>query len=225
MAILADYVDIINTMDYQAQFEIVNLQSWIELMPNYEQIIRNMSQNEYLRITRNDLYTLGQNIQNNNNYDNLVYEFIIKVLMWGYPTRSRLSRWIVNNNNYILNICECIVESENYNEFVCAFNEVNSLGQSTYTKFLHFLQIENDDHFKCQILDNNIRAILNSGVFDEFNDYNLNNRIYYNTYIRAMNEISTHLQVNVEKIEMFLFSLRVYGNQLVLNQPKIILNQ
>lgn len=224
MARLEDYVDVINRMDYNGQFEYVNIKKWIKLMPNYKDIINNMTKNEFVKISRQDLYTLGEKLDNNNKNEQ-IYEFIVKVLMWGYPNRSRLKYWVSNNESYILNICKIIIKYENYNDLISALKIEKSLGQSTYTKFLHFLRINNNDQYICQILDDNIRAILRLGVFDEFNTYNLNNRVSYNTYVRAMNEISTSLHINdVENLEVFLFSLRVYDNQLVLNQPKILLN-
>ena len=162
----------------------------------------------------------GKDIVTLNRYDLInskwnIEEFIIKTLMWGYPTKGR-----GNNINTLLmedNFKKLIYKLEHYKNTEISIgtlkkdmDEIPRLGLSTITKFTHFLNTRIEG-FRALILDARIIEVINSGRFEELNSLkgiNINNALRkYVDYIRIIDMISKDTNSHPDQVEMFLFTL------------------
>lgn len=140
-------------------------------------------------------------------------DFVLKTLLWGYPTIGR-----GNNIEELLkpvNFNRLTKVLENYKEnditlhqFKIDIDNIDGLGISTMTKFAHFLNTKVDG-YRALILDNRLMDIINSNRFAELqklSDYKYSNALNkYVEYLQVMDNISADLGVDSEQLEMFLF--------------------
>ena len=148
--------------------------------------------------------------------------FIVKTLMWGYPTKGR-----GNNINNLLKESELKkiiflfttykkLKNVSFNQLIEDFKEYNikGLGISTLSKFLHLLEIK-VENYEAIILDDRIINILNENEFDELQNLKNISREYslrkvkaktnYLEYLKNLNTLAKKLDTKSENIEMFLF--------------------
>ncbi|KNB60406.1 hypothetical protein [Chryseobacterium sp. Hurlbut01] len=133
-----------------------------------QEIVKNIFNNkDFVQISRNEIRSEVNNIN----------VFIIKTLMWGYPTKGR-----GNNINNLLTdesfnkISKLLLkykalENITFNELVndFKFNKIKGLGISTLSKFLYFLELKVENK-PCLILDDRLIDIINNSSFEEIND-------------------------------------------------------
>ncbi|WP_028122954.1 8-oxoguanine DNA glycosylase OGG fold protein [Epilithonimonas tenax] len=169
-------------------------------------------ENEFKKISRSEIRAERKNLN----------IFVIKTLMWGYPTKGR-------GNNI-----ENLLDDENfsklqtllhkyYNIKTIPYNllvsdlkyyKIKGLGISTLSKFLYFLDIKIDG-YKCVILDDKLIDIINNsnfkevqplkGITREFALKQSKNKLNYVNFLETINNISLKLNVEPENVEMFLF--------------------
>ncbi len=157
-----------------------------------------------ITLNRFDLFNSAWNIE----------QFIIKTLMWGYPTKGRGNNieTILKDNNF--NTLVIILDNYRDSEITAETliqnaNSISGIGVSTISKFIYFLKTRVNG-YKSIILDRQIIEVINSGRFEELNplsgiryDNALNN---YVQYIKTIDEISTDSGCEPDQIELFLFS-------------------
>jgi hypothetical protein len=202
--------------------KIYDFKDLIRQLPNNEQsfdikadIWKNSSQNSIIvdifnnqnviTISRKDLFESVDNLD----------RFVIKTLMWGYPTKGR-------GNNI-----DNLLEDKNFHELLVLLKKLKSndlstidfyyaskhksLGISTLSKFLYFLSSSVCGN-RAVILDGQIMDVINSGRFEELNIirqksgvqiYNAFKR--YPDYLKAISEIADAVNADPGQVELFLF--------------------
>lgn len=140
--------------------------------------------------------------------------FILKVLLWGYPTQGRgnnIEKLLEKENFEKL---QSILEKYKNNDvsttqLVNDISEIDGLGISAMSKFLYFLNTKIDGH-KALILDDQIIRILKDKRIKELSDlshlsrHNAVNK--YSEYLNKINDLSKQLKCEPDQIEIFLFS-------------------
>jgi hypothetical protein len=147
-----------------------------------------------------------------------IASFVIKTLMWGYPTKGRGSNidLLFENDNFeklVLILKGYCRNKISLTQLIEDVSGIKGLGQSTITKFLYFLETTVDG-YQALIFDEKIVRVLKSGRFDEFyqfKDLKTINLNCYADYLSVMHQIANEMHVEADKIELFLFLL---GNNL-----------
>lgn len=163
-----------------------------------------------------EIITLNRFDLINSSYD--IEEFIIKTLMWGYPTKGR-----GNNIDNLLkpeNFEKLSETLKFYNETEISIEtlkkdlKIEGLGLSTLTKFTNFLNTRING-YKAIILDNKIIEAINTGRFEELNSLvgiSINNaQKKYIDYLKLIDQIATITHSQPEQVELFLF---IFGRNL-----------
>lgn len=206
---LSDYIPYISRIPYlQQAFDIKRIH-WKDLdlnsLLNY--IFESQDEKGTITISRNDLF---------NDHSSLEI-FLIKVLMWGYPTMGRGN-----------NIRDFLTKEDHFKTFIQKFSVINQrksindnnlqdllntrgIKLSTLSKFLYFKKI-NLNGYPSMILDLRVITALNSSrfrdrFFNQFSNLNYNNAIkYYSLYNQTLFELAKKYNVKPDQIELFLFN-------------------
>jgi hypothetical protein len=156
-----------------------------------------------ITLNRQDLFNSVWNLE----------EFVIKTLMWGYPTKGRGSNidnvleqsLFENIIGVIRNYQDKEVSIENV---ISDLEQLRGIGISTFSKFLFFTRTYINS-YPALILDLRIISIINSGRFDELNSLkgisHSNAKSRYLEYIKTIYELSIATNTKPEQIELFLF--------------------
>lgn len=203
---IIDFKNLIKAMPVDFQSFDINCKSWENIAQN--QIIDKIfkaTSNNVLTVSRFDLFHTECNLN----------EFVIKVLMWGYPTKGRG-----------INI-ETFLQPENYLPFIEKLNEAvkkknitmsevlellntKGLGFSTLSKILYFKEITIESK-QTLILDRRVINALASGRFADqdieiFKNLKYENAIkHYVEYLKFMETLASQMNTQADNIEMFLF--------------------
>lgn len=162
-----------------------------------------------ITLSRKDLFESNQNIP----------IFIIKTLMWGYPSGGRGDNIKVllkaNNFECLVDILEGYHKDQNieHKRLVEDTAKIQGLGISTISKLIHFLKIKVNGH-NTVILDAQIINTIRSGRYEDFHQIkrlktiNVSNALSkYRDYLIVINYIAQDLNVLPDQIELFLFLL------------------
>lgn len=177
---------------------------------NIKDVIKLFDENDSMNISRSDLFELGESSEV------VSKEFIIKVLMWGYPTAGR-GRNIQNALAKIDDISEYLTSSKKNNineEDLFHGTKLSGIGLSTLSKFLYFLKIKMKE-YPTVILDLRLITMLRKAGFDELANlkeitYSKGPKMYY-AYLKEISSISKKIGCSVGQLEMFLF---IFGSNL-----------
>ncbi len=199
---IIDFKNFIREIPFRNQSFDIKKSNW-ECENQIELIERIFDGKNVITLNRFDLINSNWNIE----------EFIIKTLMWGYPTKGRgknIDNLLLNNNfKTLTKQLESYRESEITIETLKQDLKIPGLGLSTLTKFAHFLNTRIDG-FKTVILDKKIIEAINTGRFKELNSLNgirYDNAIgKYVDYIKLIDKISIEINSEPDQIEMFLYT-------------------
>ncbi|MCG2420098.1 hypothetical protein K8089_13795 [Aequorivita sp. F47161] len=202
---ILDYGNLIRELPCQNQgFDIYRKNWFVESQEdNINEIFKNSDKDKKITINRFDI----ENSKNN------LPIFIVKTLMWGYPTKGR-----GKNIDKLLSkesLTNLISKLQNYSDrdisielLKSDIKEIDGLGLSTMTKFTNFLNTTINGN-KAVILDLQIISAINRGVFEEFKNLeriNYDNAIkYYPEYLSIIGTISKKINSTPDQIENFLF--------------------
>lgn len=208
---IIDFENLIRHMPYLEQAFRIKKEVWLpedekkRFKFQNDKIEKIFGDENSIMISRNDLLTSNDELE----------LFVIKVLMWGYPTKGRGNNIdkILVPENFDQTIKKLKVVRQNGNissqEVEALFSD--GLGLSTVSKILYFLQI-NIDSTSALILD--LRVIDALTRVDGFEDDELKSlkKLNYNNapkkypeYLKAMQSLASKMTVQPEQIEMFLF--------------------
>lgn len=200
---ISDFKHLIRELPFRNQSFDIKRKNWkiISQVENLDKIFKN---SDTININRFDLECSKGNIR----------EFILKTLMWGYPTKGRGSNidkiLEIQNFRQLTEILEDYRDNEiSISRLKNDIKSINGLGLSTITKFTHFLNTKIEGN-KAVILDVQIIGAINTGRFEEFNSLrgisytNAPNR--YLTYLKKVNDLSKTIKAEPDQIEMFLFT-------------------
>ncbi len=209
-----DYKNLIKALPYlEHSFDIKN-SNWSGI-DNQKEIIEDIfkdgkkikvgkKEDKTIIISRSDLY----------NSKNDLKKFVLKTLMWGYPTKGRGKNIenLLEENNFqkLINTLQNYKGNEiTIEQLKKDIKEIKGLGLSTLTKFTHFLRTTIEGN-KAVMLDIQIIEVIRSGKFEEFDDalkgINYDNAIkYYAKYLEIVNDLSEKMNAEKDQVEMFLF--------------------
>jgi len=226
---ITDYAELIRCMPYREQAFEIKKEIWLpenrekgfkyqndrieevfKSMKHQQDILNSNAESDLkedysIMISRNDLFNSTWNLE----------EFVIKVLMWGYPSKGQ-------GNNV-----ENILQSNNFNQTVKNLGNIRQKGNisneevkslfsdglklSTVSKFLYFLQIKIDFE-SALILDKRvIYALTRKNGFEDEELKELRTLTYnnapknYSKYLRILNILASQIQAKPDQVEMFLF--------------------
>ena len=204
---IAQFKNLIQQLPVKQQsFEIYS-KNW--KVSNQNEIVNYLfNNNQSITLSRFDLTNSVYNLE----------EFVIKTLMWGYPTKGRgtnIDKILepMNFNKLISLLDKYSYRKITLEQFSNDVNSIPNLGLSTLSKFAYFLNTRIDS-LQSLILDRKIIDVINSGRFQDFEELRgikYNSVIQYYDYLKLMSRISTKLNIEVDKIELFLF---MFGNNL-----------
>ncbi len=141
---------------------------------------------------------------------------IVKTLIWGYPYGGRGNN-ILNTLKKlgglisILDIKEKNISKKELNKIVKEFANIGGLGISTWSKLLYFFEFSVEGS-KCQIFDKRIEDSLNAVGFKELQEIcelKQHDKDSFFRYITCLNRIAKELDVDADKIELFLFEFNL----------------
>ena len=200
-----EYKDFIRSFPYKKQSFLIERKNWGEITFHHlEKIFSTYGNGEMVRLNREMLFEDAKSTE----------EFILKVLLWGYPTRGRgnnIEKLLEKENLEELKIILEKYKNNNVSteELVKDVSKIKGLGISTVSKFLYFLNAKIDG-FKALILDDQILNVINRKRILELNQLSSLKREKalkkYSEYLEKMSELSKELECEPDQIEIFLFS-------------------
>lgn len=200
---IENFKEFIRELPYKNQSFDIKKQNW--KIESQQQAIDCIFKNkEIITLNRFDLLNSAFDLES----------FILKTLMWGYPTKGRgknIEKMLENGNLERLKKILTVYKSNEISveQLKKDIKSIPGLGLSTMTKFTHFLDTSINGN-KAVILDIQIIEAINTGRFEEFN--HLKGITYENAlkrypeYLKTINELSKSLQAEPDQIEMFLFT-------------------
>lgn len=209
MKSISDYKELIAQMPVQEQSFITKRSTWFGKID--DKILDRIFEGEdAIKISRQSIF-LTCNIS----------DFIYKVVMWGYP-RGMQGR--INDKLIFERIATIIPIVNNPNRGKYSEDDVESvlmslfalkgLGISTVSKFLYF-RTHQYGVYKSLILDERIMRVFNNNIFEEFSEVGRispeNGRKKYLDYLKVMHKTAGQMEVEPDKLEMFLFT---FGNNI-----------
>ncbi len=199
---IADYKELIRNFPYREHSFDVKHELWKNENPR-DLINHIFEGKEILTLNRYDLY---------NSLD--TSEFVIKTLLWGYPTKGRgknISK-LMNPKNFteLVNVLNEYRDSNvTIDKVKTDISKIDGLGLSTMSKFMCFLNTRVEEK-KALILD---LQIINAVKLDRFADFKILHGLTYKNaidkyvdYLSLLAELSDSMDVKPEQIEMFLFT-------------------
>lgn len=210
---ITDFTELIKNLPYEYQsFDIktsawkkVKSQKWLTDKIFEKEGKLNEKGDRVVILNRTDL--MNPNLE--------IKEFIIKVLMWGYPTMGR-GRNIENllKEESFRKLIDCLnLYQEEQNITIKKLRgdikDIEGLGISTMTKFIYFLNIEVENQ-NALILDLQVINAINLGRFEDLStlkgiSYENALKSKYLEYLKVLSELSTKMNCKPDQIEMFLF--------------------
>ena len=204
---ITDFAELIRCMPYREQAFEVKYEIWKGTEPSkvVENIFRDKDKNGIITISRNDLFR---------NYCDLE-EFVIKVIMWGYPTKGMYGKMydFIKSEDFKAFIQELKnVEKSN----IFDMNEIKKLLKfkglklSSLSKILYFMNIKVES-YSSLILDRRVINTLNSGRFEDsgiekFKNLKYENAIKnYGNYLKFMHSLAEKMKTETDRVEMFLY--------------------
>ena len=204
---ITSFKSLIQQMPFQYQAFDVRYDIWRDDSQRLvDDIFKDRNGKGTITISRGELLLENGNIE----------EHILKILMWGYPTKGRGK-----------NIDE-FMKPENFGPFIANLKELEGLpaisipdierllrqtkglGFSTLSKILYFRKLRIES-LNALILDLRVINALNSGRFDDdgigiFKNLRYNNATqYYLAYLAFAHSLASHMNTEADRVEMFLF--------------------
>jgi len=208
---IEDFSELIKFLPTEMSSFRIKKSNWVVASQNH--IVENIfGENNIKKISRSEIRSERNNLS----------LFIIKTLMWGYPTKGRGNNienlLTIENFHKLQTLLEKYsnLKTISYSELVSdlKYYKVKGLGISTLSKFLYFLEIKIDG-YKCVILDDKLIDIINNSNFEEIKPITgitresslkqSKNKLNYINFLETINNISLKLNVEPENVEMFLF--------------------
>lgn len=200
---ISDYKNLIQEMPYEKHSFDIKKSNWLSLnQNNIDKVI--FKENDIITINRTDLFNLSGNLK----------EFILKTLMWGYPSKGRGNNIEqLLNNNSLTQLMDILKIYKNSNVSIEQLGndiqKVSGLGISTMTKFIYFLKAEING-YRALIIDRQIINVINNERFEDFksiSNIKYENAIkHYAEYLKIINFLAKDIDVQPDKIELFLFT-------------------
>lgn len=215
MMYITDFRKLIQNLPHRQHAFDVKRKNW--MFPSQQDKIDFIfGYDDQITINRDDLYNASFDLDS----------FLLKTLMWGYPTKGRghnLKRILAKTNfDFLKELLEDYKDGDIYIErFESDMQKIPGLGLSTMSKFAHFLNTKIEGH-KALILDNRIMTTINKGSFtelDHLKKIRIDNAIKkYPLYLETINQLANQMKLDPDQIELFLF---MFGRNLSLKTGEL----
>lgn len=206
---IKDFMPYIRVIPFQYQSFDIKRAYWNDIVSKHtlNLIFESEDENAVTTISRNDLFNHRGNTES----------FLIKVLMWGYPTKGRgnhIVDFLENKNNfsnYVQNFENAIRQNSINENTLSVLFKTKGLKLSTVSKFLYFKKVKMNGN-PTLILDQKVINALTSKRFSDrflsrFQGLKYENAIdYYPIYINLLSELAYRYHVQPDQIELFLFT-------------------
>lgn len=206
---IKDFMQYIRVIPFQYQSFDIKREYWNNIVPKHtlNLIFGSEDENAVTTISRNDLF----------NHRGDTESFLIKVLMWGYPTKGRgkhIEDFLNEKTTFsdYVKRFETFTNKEYFNEeSLEKLLSTKGLKLSTVSKFLYFKKVRMYGH-PTLILDQKVINALTSNRFSDrflsrFQGLKYENAMeYYPTYISLLSELADKYHVQPDQIELFLFT-------------------
>lgn len=203
---ITDYEELIRQLPYENQAFDVKRENWKDVAQS-EIISEIFRDQKSVTISRFELF--------NSTWDTKC--FVIKLLMWGYPTKGRGKNienlLLPENFELLISKLSLAIEKKNISiqEVKELMNGIKGIRLSTLSKILYFSRL-NVESFPALILDQRVLNALNgdskfqdSGI-EKFKNINYTNAINsYVDYLAFINDLAIQMKVLPDQIEIFLF--------------------
>lgn len=203
---ITDYEELIRQLPYENQAFDVKRENWKDVAQS-EIISEIFRDQKSVTISRFELFHSTWDIKS----------FVIKLLMWGYPTKGRGKNienlLLPENFELLISKLSLAIEKKNISiqEVKELINGIKGIRLSTLSKILYFSRL-NVESFPALILDQRVLNALNgdskfqdSGI-EKFKNINYTNAINsYVDYLAFINDLAIQMKVLPDQIEIFLF--------------------
>ena len=160
--------------------------------------------NDDVFVSRRDLFSLARS-------DDLT-PFILATIMWGYPRGMRGNHFqnLLGHFRALLDVLRQAKDDgiEDWDDHFRKVDQIEGLGLSTHTKFLHFLGVRVKG-LPALILDDRIIQVVQREVFADLvtlRGIGKHNKVErYPEYLSVMDSLATSLQVSADAPEFFPF--------------------
>lgn len=203
---ITDFEELIRHLPFEYQAFNVNPENWKDVGQT-EIISKIFSGKESVTISRFDLFHSTWDLKS----------FVIKLLMWGYPTKGRGKNienlLLPENFELLISKLSLAIEKKNISmqEVKELINGIKGIQLSTLSKILYFSRV-NVESFPAMILDQRVINALNSDSkfqdigIEKFKNLNYTNAINsYDDYLKFIFGLAIQMKVLPDQIEIFLF--------------------
>ncbi|SFS44185.1 hypothetical protein SAMN04487906_0497 [Zhouia amylolytica] len=199
---IKNYTDLITNLPYQEQAFTIKRSNWSKYISAIDSN-RFFKESNEITLSRMDLFHGAEEMES----------FIVKTLMWGYPTGGRgdnIQKVLKKDSLSLLVDILCDYKNGNISNerFTKDLSNIEGVGISTLSKFTYFLQTSIEG-YSSLILDERIMRVINEVKFNELKDLGKYNRENagkkYSMYIKLMDELAKDMSVRADQIELFLF--------------------
>ena len=183
-------------------------ETWLKYVPQIPGLAELINDvfggNTTVEISRYDLFELAKKKS--------IKKFILSTIIWGYPSGMR-GDYFPTMFKAIDHVADCLLIHcnpgvANWQKHWNLVSPIEGLGLSTYTKFLHFMDVSVEG-IPALILDLRLIKAFNKGFFHEFSDLKTirydNAPGLYPKYLQIMLSTSHKFNVTAANLEMFLF--------------------
>ncbi len=206
-------MDLIKNMPVQEQACFSKREIWLRFAQNCKPLRQTLDRfdgdNELVVISRQDLFNLAK--------EGISAQFVYATMIWGYPRGLRGGRFhqIINNINAIVRKLRKLPKNVTKKDWLKSFEalrEIDGLGLSSWTKLLYFLRFRVCGR-QALILDKKLIKFFSKQVFPDFDsisyiaDHNACQK--YPLYLQLMSDLATELNVNADKLELFLYTFGI----------------
>ena len=218
---IIDFEKFIREIPYEYQAFDIKRKVWKNLSQSTI-IDKIFEDNEEVTLSRSDLFHAAFDLE----------EFIIKVLMWGYPSKGRGKNvdnlLLPDNFNQFIHKLKLLEEKDNIILLdVYDLVKIKGLGFSTLSKILYFKKWKVES-FRAMILDQRVINSLNHGSkfkdpgIEKFKMLSYDKAIgYYEDYLKFISELALRMNVLPDQIEMFLFEFGSNLKELIVDGSMI----
>lgn len=229
MIIIKEYINLIKEIENKIYYKDGNISKtslWSKIPKPVKNILENdilkpeiINNEEYYRISRHNVF----NLKPKGNHSNSIHAFYSAIMMWGYPTGGRgnnvknVLENIDNINKQYKNLItvngKCDLDIIYKNLLSNHDYKINSMGPSTFTKVLYFIEFHNNKGIKSIILDDIMIRIFKSDKIFEIEEFKKKtNKIkvghtpeFYKIYCEFFSEITNKYEISLFGLEYFLF--------------------
>lgn len=203
------FKNLIDAMPVKYQAFTTKYDTWSDYVHDAPVIDQIFDGQEHLQLSRADLFEIARSGD--------LERFFLSVIMWGYPRGMRGHHFsnILTFRAELLDLLKELQQNpviEDWTNHYSRVSRIRGMGMSTYTKLLYFIGAFIGKN-RCLIFDDRIVRTFNKRLFTAF--WEMENaragtmHSLYPKYIEVISGQADAMNVESEKIELFLFQFGI----------------